>query len=84
MGLPNPIGAVAHLWGSDVTIIGVVKDFHLQSLHMPIEPTLFRLDDKFLVNILARIEKGQEQTALSQLQSFYQKITPVTLLIILF
>ena len=76
MGLTNPIGAVAHLWGSDVTIIGIVKDFHHQSLHTPIEPTFFKLDDKFLINILARIEKGQEQAVLSQLQSFYQKNNP--------
>ena len=76
MGLSNPIGAMAHLWGEDVTIIGVVKDFHHQSLHAPIAPTFFRFEEDRLVSMIARIEKGQEQAVLSQLQSFYQKNNP--------
>jgi len=76
MDLTNPIGATVHLWGEDVTIIGVVKDFHHQSLHTPIEPTFFRFDDNYLISMVARIEKGQEQAVLSQLQSFYQKNNP--------
>jgi len=43
MGLQHPIGQVVHLWGQDRTIIGVVKDFHFQSLHENIKPCFFDL-----------------------------------------
>jgi putative ABC transport system permease protein len=41
MGLKNPIGEIITTpWGSKLTIIGVVKDFHIQPLHYKIEPLM--------------------------------------------
>lgn len=33
MGLEEPVGKVVNLWGENKKIVGVVKDFHFQSLH---------------------------------------------------
>ena len=76
MGLSNPIGKQIDLWGEKATIVGIVKDFHHQSLHGVIEPSFFRLNDKFLITMLARIEAGQEQAVVSAMQHFYEKHNP--------
>ena len=76
MDLNNPIGKSVRLWGEDATIIGVVKDFHHQSLHEEIEPSFIRLTDKSHSTMLARIEVGQEQEVITRLQSFYNETNP--------
>jgi putative ABC transport system permease protein len=45
-GIKNPIGKRFHLWQTDGTIIGVVKDFHFASLKQTIEPAIFRYTEK--------------------------------------
>ncbi|MCX6236198.1 MAG: ABC transporter permease [Bacteroidia bacterium] len=43
MGLKNPVGEVLTTpWGAKLTIIGVLKDFHIQSLHYKIEPLIMK------------------------------------------
>jgi len=76
MGLTDPIGKQINLWGNDVTIIGVAKDFHNQSLHTAIEPTFFRLDSEFIIGMVARIEAGKEQAVINAMQDFYLKHNP--------
>ena len=38
MGLENPVGEQITLWGDEVEIIGLVKDFHFQTLRSEITP----------------------------------------------
>ncbi len=76
MNLSDPIGKKVRLWGEDATIVGVVKDFHHQSLHEEIEPLFIKLSDEALFNMLARIESGQEQEVIGRLQSFYNETNP--------
>jgi putative ABC transport system permease protein len=46
MGLKNPVGEVLTTpWGAKLTIIGVLKDFHIQSLHYKIEPLIMKKGD---------------------------------------
>ncbi|WP_075590470.1 ABC transporter permease [Labilibacter marinus] len=40
MELENPVGSVVKFLDNDITIIGVVKDFHINSLHSKIEPSM--------------------------------------------
>jgi putative ABC transport system permease protein len=43
MGLKNPVGELLTApWGAKLTIIGVLKDFHIQSLHHKIEPVMMQ------------------------------------------
>jgi len=43
MGLKNPVEEVLTApWGAKLTIIGVLKDFHFQSLHYKIEPLMMQ------------------------------------------
>uniref|UniRef100_UPI00404799A3 ABC transporter permease n=1 Tax=Roseivirga sp. TaxID=1964215 RepID=UPI00404799A3 len=76
IGYQDPIGKTINLWGNDMQIIGVVKDFNFASLHEIITPMFFKLDDKFLTNILVRIEPGQERAAIERIESIYKEYNP--------
>ncbi len=77
MGLKDPIGQVIRLWGEiDLEIIGVVKDFHFQSLHEVINPLFFIIDPGSNWNIMARIEAGREQETLERLKNLYKTFNP--------
>ena len=72
MGLTDPVGKVIDMWGGKATIIGVAKDFHFQSLHESITPMFFKFNPEFLLNIMARIEKGKEKEVIEGLEAFYK------------
>jgi hypothetical protein len=65
-------------WGNRAgTVIGVIKDFHFNSLHTPIEPLIIRLDESWTWGtILVRIKAGQTKKALSDLEKICKNINP--------
>ncbi|HVO74628.1 MAG TPA: ABC transporter permease [Ignavibacteriaceae bacterium] len=73
MGLKDPIGKVVKHYSGDKEIIGVVKDFHFESLHEIIKPLLFRIEPRFSINFMVRIEPGKESAVLKDLKNFYEK-----------
>ncbi len=76
MGLTDPIGKVVKLWGQDVEIIGVAKDFHFESLHEQVKPLFFWLKPERTRNIMVKVQAGSEKKVLSQLEEFYQRYNP--------
>ena len=71
MGIKNPIGSRIRMWGKDYTIIGVVKDFHANSIHEVIPPMLFRYAPKETSQVLVKIAAGKEKETMSKLESIY-------------
>jgi putative ABC transport system permease protein len=76
MGLKNPVGTVIKGKGNNKEIIGVVKNFHFQSLHEKIEPMNFHLELQGASTIVAKIKRGKEKEALANLESLYKKFNP--------
>jgi hypothetical protein len=76
MGLEDPIGKVITSRGNNFEIIGVTKNFHLQSLHREVTPLYFVIGPQWTDNILAKIEAGRERETIEQLQQFYQEYNP--------
>jgi len=77
MNMEDPIGKTIKLWDRyDMEIIGVVKDFHFQSLHEVVNPLFFRLSPRFNWNILIRLEAGKEREAIAALTEFYSQFNP--------
>jgi len=78
MGFENPIGQ--HIKGiGSLEIIGVVKDFHLESFHEQVKPQLFLLHRQNFAPaslIMARIEAGKEKETLERLEAFYKTYNP--------
>lgn len=75
MKLKAPVGKNIKLWGEDRQIVGVVKDFHFESLYEKVKPCFFRLVGSG-DNILIKIRGGDEQNALAQIEQVYKSFVP--------
>ncbi len=77
MNMKDPIGKVIKLWDKHtMEIIGVVKDFHFQSLHEVVNPLFFKLKPINTYLIMIRLEAGKEKETLNALTSFYNNYNP--------
>lgn len=77
LGYTNAIGAPLDVWNSPSgKVIGVVKDFHNQSLHSKIEPLIimYRTDNTW--RGFVKIENGYFQQAIKGLQEVHKKFDP--------
>ncbi|HVW62152.1 MAG TPA: FtsX-like permease family protein, partial [Puia sp.] len=76
MGLKNPVGATVSMWNRNMTIIGVMKDFHVSSLHEPILPMVFYFNPAHTSTIIARVGPGREQQTLPRIAALYKRFNP--------
>ncbi len=75
MGLKEPIGKTVKVWGKDRQIIGVVKDFHFESLHERVKPCMMQYYAD-LSNVLVKIKSGTENKTLSKIGAVYKEFNP--------
>ncbi|MEP0984204.1 ABC transporter permease [Ekhidna sp.] len=69
------IGETIKLWEEyDLQIIGVLKDFHYQSIHREVDPAFFWLGNTW--NVAVRLEKGKEVLAMTEVQQLYETFCP--------
>jgi len=77
IGYKDPIGKPLTFWQKKGTIIGVLKDFHFNSLHEPINPLVLRLgEDISWGAALVRTEPGKTKEALSSLEKVCKQLNP--------
>jgi putative ABC transport system permease protein len=76
LNLDNPIGKSVRFWQGKGNIIGVVKDFHLRSLHESITPLILCLQPNNAVVFLVKTLKNKTQQAIASLQSAAEKYNP--------
>ena len=79
MGLKDPIGKNIRLYGQNVQIIGVVKDFHFESLHEAVKPAFFQLMHSSTNpwnKIIVKIKGGDQKQTISQIQKLYEEVNP--------
>ena len=77
IGYKNPVGKPLTFWGKPGTIVGLVEDFHFNSLHVPITPLIIRLVEKGNNNnILIRTQPGQTKQALASIASLCRSLNP--------
>jgi ABC-type antimicrobial peptide transport system permease subunit len=73
----DPIGKQFAFWGQHGTIVGVVQDFHFNSLHDPIQPLILRMrEDESFGNALVRIEPGKTRQVLRSLDALSKQFNP--------
>ncbi len=53
---------------SVVTVIGVVKDFHMHSLHLPIQPLMLRLRDIYTAHISVKVRPEKLTETIASLE----------------
>lgn len=76
MGLRNPVGKRVSAFEREGTIIGVMKDFHLQSLHLEIEPIIFKLTESWRLNLIVRVNPDNIPGTISHLKRVFEKFAP--------
>ena len=77
IGLQNPVGQTV-TWGNQPgKVIGVLRDFHFNSMHSSIDPLIVRLkEDWTWGNILVRVQAGKTREAISGLEKLAKTINP--------
>ncbi|MDJ1500805.1 ABC transporter permease [Xanthocytophaga agilis] len=77
IGYKNPVGKFLNWGNHQGKIIGVIKDFHFQSLHTPIRPLIAYLRNQHREgSIMVRIETGNTQRTLSEIETVCKKLNP--------
>jgi len=76
MGIKDPIGHSLTCLGKKGTIIGVVKDFHFNSLHQPIAPLVIIYGVSEGNTILIRTKAGMSDQAISSLEKECKLFNP--------
>ncbi|MDJ1471761.1 ABC transporter permease [Xanthocytophaga flava] len=77
IGYKDPVGQPLTFGKQPGKIVGLIEDFHFNSLHVPIRPLIIRLAETWNYdNILIRTQPGQTQQALASLQAICAKMNP--------
>ena len=79
MGFEQALGQAITI-GSDqnLEVVGIVSDFHFRSLHESIEPVIIRSMPNASPSLIARLEKGKEESALAGLKQLFERFSPGT------
>ena len=77
MNLKDPIGKTIQLYGRPKQIVGVVKDFHFESLHESVKPSFMVLEESTAWSkMMVRIKAGQEAATIGRIRGFYEAYNP--------
>jgi ABC-type antimicrobial peptide transport system permease subunit len=76
MGMREAVGQRLKLWDKEGKVIGVVKDFHFNSLHARIMPAIIILRPKETYMLYVRTKPGQAQQAVASLQNLHKQYVP--------
>lgn len=74
IGFGEPVGQLVNLWGEDMEVIGVVRDFHFESLKETVKPAFFKYDPDFAQNIMVRIHAENQQQTLAEITEVFQAL----------
>ncbi len=75
MGMKNPVGKDLTFWEKPGKVVGLIKNFHLNSLRVAIEPLILRLDSTNNV-LLVRTYPGQTEQALKSMERLAKQFNP--------
>lgn len=76
MGLKNPVGQRITQWGMEGTIVGVVEDFHSQSLQQSIDPIIFMCKTDWSYRAFVRVEGAKTTSVINDLTALIKRYTP--------
>lgn len=74
------IGSFFEMFGRKGKVIGVIRDFHFNTLHHPIAPVAISLHDENFSQIMIAFHKGAGKGAASILERTWSKVIPGAML----
>ena len=75
MGMKNPVGQDLKFWNKSGKIVGLIRNFHLNSLRVAIEPLILRLDSTNNM-LLVRTRPGQTEQAVASMERLAKQFNP--------
>jgi ABC-type antimicrobial peptide transport system permease subunit len=75
MHMKDAVGKTVRLFGKDMQIIGVVKDFHFESMHEAIKPSVLHIVPDG-GTIIASISSNDQQATINAIQHLYESFNP--------
>jgi hypothetical protein len=76
MEMESPVGKRFAFWERWGTIVGVVKDFHFQSLHNKINPISFKMNPGWLRRLYIRIKQDDIPATIGFMKDTWNRIVP--------
>ena len=63
-------------FGRAYTVLGIVEDFHMASLHSPIKPTVLRRNSEWFHALVVRLGEGEGAAAMTALEEIWKQFSP--------
>ena len=76
LGLEEAVGTEIYVWEDRGTIIGVVSDFHFETLHEPIKPIVHTRYSEHISFISIRIDTDDIPTAVKAIEATFGEFDP--------
>jgi putative ABC transport system permease protein len=76
LGYENAIGKKFSLWDTEGTIIGVARDFHINSLHEQIEPLIIIVHPSWNSFIFVKISSNNIKNVMAKIEEVHQRMNP--------
>ena len=76
MGMKDPVGKEVKFWRGKGRIVGLMKDFHISSLHEAISPLILMFGPQNTSYLLVKTRAGQTGQALADLERITKKFNP--------
>ncbi|MGF7217194.1 putative permease [Spirosoma lacussanchae] len=76
MGMKQPVGQELTFWNKPGRIVGLIKNFHMNSLRVAIDPLILRLDTANTSTLLVRTYPGETEKALASMQLLAKRYNP--------
>ncbi len=77
MGLKDPIGQSLNQWGNDGTIVGIIKDFHFETMKQAIKPLVIRNAGYIdFDQAIIRVSPDNIIQTVSKLEALHKELNP--------
>jgi putative ABC transport system permease protein len=76
MGMKDPVGKEITFWSGKGRVVGLMKDFHLTSLHESINPLVLVFNPLNTSYLLVKTRAGQTQQAIADLERITKEFNP--------
>ena len=76
MGMEDPVGKVVKLWGDNMEIIGVAKDFNFESLHQKVKPLFLRMYAGNTWQIVIKLARGPQHETIKRIEDTFHRVNP--------
>ncbi|WP_343744697.1 ABC transporter permease [Chitinophaga sp.] len=74
----DPLGATINTGGPVYHVIGVMKDYHFESLHKKIEPLMLTMDAQSRMNYLfVRVNTDHPAAAMAHISAIWKEVNPL-------